>query len=163
MGMKRNSLFLLAAPGAILVASACAHPVIPNTAIADKAENREVIAVLEQYRSAVEKRDAGKLSALSSFRYFDDMGTMGGSDDMDYNGLEQGLARVHEEVLDARYNISYRRITFAGDRVWVEVLYSGWFKVKAGEDGKPVWKRRLQSHRIALARENGRYRIVSGI
>jgi hypothetical protein len=162
--MKRIFFYRFAlVPGLVLAASACAHPVIANTAIPDSPENREVIAVLEQYRTAVEKRDTGKLYSLSSVNYFDDMGTVSGSDDMDHEELKPGLARLREEVLDARYNISYRRITFSGDRAWVDVLYSGWFKVRAGEDGKAVWKRRLQQHRLALAREDGRYRIVSGI
>ncbi len=162
--MKRFPRFRVAvALAASLLTGACAHSVIPNTAVPDNPENREVIAFLERYRKAVERRDAAQLITLCSEHYFDDMGTVSGDDDMDREGLGPALLRLREEVLDARYSISYRGITVAGDRAWAEVLYSGWFKMKPAEGEKPVWRRRLQSHRIALVRKDGHYKIVSGI
>jgi hypothetical protein len=158
------TLSIIAAPILGLLLGACAHPpVIPNTRIPDNPENREVIAFLEQYRTAVERRDMGRLTAMASESYFDDMGTVIGTDDIDYDDLKTGLVRLREEVLAARYDVSYRRITRRGNRLWVDFLYTGWFKVLSAADGEPAWKRRLRPHRLALAREEGRYRILSGI
>jgi len=86
--------------------------------------------------------------------------TLGG--DVDYDSLKTGLGRLRNEVIDARYQISYRGLTYmTNDRVLVDLLYTGWFKVET-PDG-PQWRRRLEPHRIVLAREDSKYRIVSGM
>jgi hypothetical protein len=45
--------------------------------------------------------------------------------------------------------------------VLVDVLYTGWFRINGNEG--PEWKRRLEPHRMVLAREDGSYRITSGM
>jgi hypothetical protein len=90
------------------------------------------------------------------------MGTPGGEDDVDYDALKAGLGRLRTDVLAARYQISYRGLTYLDDqRMLVDLLYTGWFKVNT-PDG-PQWKRRLEPHRIVVAREDGNLRIVSGM
>lgn len=139
----------------------CAATMIPNTHVEDTAENREVLDFLEEYRLAVEARDVGKLIRMASQNYFDDMGTPAGSDDVDYDGLREGLAALPEEVLAARYQISYRDVTYLEDRVLVDVRYTAWFRVNTPEG--PQWERRLEPHRLVIAREEGEYRVVSGM
>jgi hypothetical protein len=142
--------------------SACEPTLIPNTRIEDTGDNREVVEFIEKYRLAIETRNTNALLALASENYFDDMGTPAGNDDIDYDGLKEGLGRLREEVLGARYQISYRAVTFDTEsRVLVDMLYTGWFRINSS-DG-PVWKRRLEPHRIVLAREDGQLRIVSGM
>ena len=142
--------------------SACEPALIPNTRIEDIGDNREVVEFVEKYRLAIESRNANALLALASPNYFDDMGTPAGNDDIDYDGLKQGLGRLREEILGARYQISYRAVTFDTEsRVLVDMLYTGWFRINTSEG--PVWKRRLEPHRIVLAREDGHLRIVSGM
>lgn len=139
----------------------CATTTIPNTRVEDTAENRDVLDFLEQYRLAVEARDVGKLLRLASQSYFDDMGTPTGTDDIDYEGLREGLTSIPEEVLAARYQISYRDVTYLDDRILVDVRYTAWFRVNTAEG--PQWERRLEPHRLVLAREEGAFRIVSGM
>lgn len=139
----------------------CGHQVIPNTHVEDTKENREILDFCEVYREAVEKRDVTKLLSLASKDYFDDMGTPSGDDDIDYEGLSRGLKRVREEVLAARYQISYRAITRTQDRVLVDLLYTGWFRVET-TDG-PRWRRRLQPHRLVLTRDEDSYLVLSGM
>lgn len=141
---------------------ACEPTMIPNTRVEDTRENREVVDFVEKYRLALEARNGGALLALASQNYFDDMGTPSGNDDIDYDGLKDALGRLREEVLGTRYQISYRAVTYDVDqKVLVDMLYTGWFRITASEG--PVWKRRLEPHRIVLAREDGRYRILSGM
>ena len=154
-----RAVFLLVGLGAL---SACEPTLIPNTRIEDTGENREVVEFIERYRLAIESRNTNALLALASRDYFDDMGTPSGLDDIDYDGLKEALGRLREEVLGARYQISYRAVTFdTASRVLVDMLYTGWFRINTS-DG-PVWKRRLEPHRIVLAREDGNLRIVSGM
>jgi len=147
---------------ALLALAACEPTMIPNTRVADTGANREVVEFVEKYRAAIENRNTAALLALASRNYFDDMGTPAGDDDIDYDGLRAGLERLREEVLGTRYQISYRSVTFDTEqRVLVDMLYTGWFRVNSN-DG-PTWKRRLEPHRIVLAREDGQYRILSGM
>jgi hypothetical protein len=141
---------------------ACEPTLIPNTRVADTGDNREVVEFIERYRQAVESRNVQALLAMASANYFDDMGTPAGDDDIDFDGLQVGLTRLREEVIGARYQISYRAVTYVPDqRVLVDLLYTGWFRVNTA-DG-PQWKRRLEPHRIVLAREDRGYRIMSGM
>lgn len=155
--MSKFPIFVLLA----LTCVGCGHKTIPNTHVEDTRANREVLEFVEKYRHAVQKRDSAKLLSLASKDYFDDMGTPGGDDDIDYEGLVAGLIRVREEVLAARYQISYRAITRTHDRVLVDILYTGWFRIETA-DG-PRWRRRLEPHRIVLAHQDGDYKIMSGM
>lgn len=146
----------------VVAGTACAGQKIPNTHVDDNAENREILDFVEKYRKAVEARDAAELVRMASVDYFDDMGTPSGEDDVDFETLKAGLARLREEVIAARYQISYRGLTQAPNkRVLVDLLYTGWFKVDT-PDG-PQWRRRLEPHRIVLTREGDDYKIVSGM
>jgi hypothetical protein len=145
----------------LLFGAGCAHKNIPNTYVPDTRENREVLEFVEQYRKAVESQNTAALLALASERYFDDSGTPQGEDDIDYKALKQGLQRILKEVQEARYQISYRGVNYSGNHALVDVLYTGWFKVNTS-DG-PQWRRKLQPHRLVLAEENGRYKILSGM
>jgi hypothetical protein len=159
----RNSLLIvLVAPLIAVGVIGCDHKTIPNTRIQDTEENREVVDFVEQYRHAVEDRDVAGLLRMASQFYYDDMGTPGGEDDVDYDTLKAGLGRLRTDVIAARYQISYRGLTYLDDqRMLVDLLYTGWFKVNTPEG--PQWKRRLEPHRIVVAREDGNLRIVSGM
>jgi hypothetical protein len=140
----------------------CEPTLIPNTRVEDNSQNREVLDFIERYRRAIEARNVAGLLALASENYFDDMGTPAGKDDIDYDGLKAALQRMHEEVLGTRYQISYRAVTYDSEhRVLVDMLYTGWFRINTAEG--PEWKRRLEPHRIVMAREDGQFRILSGM
>lgn len=151
-------LLLALALGAL--AAGCGPEVIPNTDVPDNAENREVIEFVEEYRHAVERRDVGGILALVSPRFFDDNGTIPNDDDRDFDMLREQLARF-EELLDIRYEMRYRRVTFRPDRVLVDYTYTASFKVATPQGDR--WETRLRDNRIELAREDGELRIVSGI
>ena len=157
-----SSLLLPALALSAVLAGACEPDLIPNTRVEDTAANREVLAFVEKYREAVEQRNVPLLMSLASPNYFDDMGTPAGEDDIDYDGLKAGLTRIHEEVLGARYQISYRAVTYAADqRILVDVLYTGWFRVTT--TAGPQWKRHLEPHRLVIALEDKSFKVISGM
>ena len=160
----RSSSVLLVLVAMLLgcVAIGCSRDVIPNTDVDDTAENREVVSFIERYRHALEERDVVSLLTMVSARYYDDNGTPIGTDDIDVEGLRAKLAAFHERVLAVRYEIRYRRVTFANrERVLVDYTYTGSFRVSTSEGER--WSRRLADNRIVLGRENGEYRILSGL
>lgn len=147
---------------ALLSGVGCGHGTIPNTDVEDTTQNREVLEFVEQYREAVEERDVSSLMALASHSYYDDNGTPGGDDDLDYEGLQEKLQAWSENVLDVRYEIRYRRVTFARDRVLVDFTYTGSFRVDTPEGER--WARRLADNRLVLESvDEGEYRIISGM
>jgi hypothetical protein len=62
----------LHAPLLALCISACATGRIPNTDLADTADNRSVVNFCERYRRAVEAKDARTLLTLASPDYYED-------------------------------------------------------------------------------------------
>jgi hypothetical protein len=163
--MTRTTLHLLlglTSALALPLAPGCGGQLIPNTDVADTDDNREVIEFCEVYRHAVEERDTSHLIGLVSERYYDDNGTPSADDDMDLDGLREALSRWSGEVIDVRYEIRYRRVTFRDDRVLVDYTYTGSFKVRAvGDDER--WERRLRDNRLEIVREDGDLRILSGL
>jgi len=153
-----TALLLLLLP---LAGVGCARDVIPNTDVEDTSENREVIQFVERYRMAMEERNAGAMMSLASQSYFDDNGTPSGRDDVDYEGLQTQLSIFTAQVLDVRYEIRYRRVTYERERVFVDFLYTGSFRVTTPEGER--WSRRVSDNRLVLAREDGEFRILSGL
>ena len=146
--------------GAGLLAG-CGGGVIANTHVEDTEENREIVDFVERYRHAVENRDSIALLAMASERYLDDLGTPAGDDDVDYARLKQELPIFKQEVSAARYQISYRAVQQVQDHFLVDVLYTGWFRVETPTG--PSWKRRLQPHRLVVAREDDTLKLMSGM
>ncbi len=139
----------------------CGAQLIPNTDVPDTSDNREAVEFVEEYRHAVESRNPATILRLVSRDYYDDNGTPAGDDDVDYEMLQARLARFANDLLQIRYEIRYRRVTIYPDRIFVDVTYTGSFKVRTA-DGEH-WERRLADNRLELVRENGRLRIVSGL
>lgn len=150
-------VLLVAAP----LVPGCAETLIPNTDVPDTAENREIVDFIEGYRHAVEERNPAAIMRLVSERYFDDNGTPGADDDIDYEGLRDRFQRWEGDVIDIRYEMRYRRITFEPDRVYVDFTYTGSFKVRDVEGER--WSRRLADNRIEIVREDDEFRIISGL
>lgn len=157
--MLRSLAWPTAAAG-LLVVAGCTTGNIPNTDVPDNTENREVVDFVERYRHAVERRRVGEILALVSERFYDDNGTISSNDDRDYDRLRQDLARF-EQLLDVRYEMRYRRVTFRADRVLVDYTYTASFKIATPSGDR--WETRLRDNRIELVRESGEFRIISGI
>ena len=139
----------------------CGGQLIPNTDVPDTVENREAVEFVEEYRHAVESHNPASILRLVSHDYFDDNGTPASEDDVDYEALQGRLGRWTSDVLDVRYEMRYRRVTVYPERIFVDVTYTGSFKVRTVEGDR--WERRLADNRLELVRENGELRIVSGL
>ena len=153
---------------ALALAAGCATT-IPNTTVEDTADNRSVVAFMEQYRKAMEERNVRRLLELASPHYLDDNGTPGGADDVDYETLRENLTLWAQRVDDVRYDISYRRISYApNDRIYVEIRYGGSFHIQRPATDDEQWSRRLANHRLVLQKlrdpqGEDEYRILSGM
>ncbi len=150
---------------ALWVLSGCAST-IPNTEVEDTDENRQVVAFMEEYRHALEAVDVGRLLSLAAPDYYDDNGTPGGDDDIDYEALSARLADWEGRVTQVRYEIKYLRVGYQehSGLVVVEFRYTGRFRTE-GSDADSRWSRRVGDQRMELVLDpdSGQYRILSGM
>ncbi len=137
---------------------------IPNTSVPDNADNREVIAFMEDYRHSLEDRDVSALLEMASPRYLDMSGTPNGADDVDFDTLSETLGALFERVQDVRFEIRYRNVVFREDDVLVEFRYTASWLI-ADHRGENQWRHKVEDKRMVLEwdSENARYRILSGM
>lgn len=154
-------LLLTLGGGLTLSTTGCAtmRP-IPGTKIPDTAENREILDRVEEYRVAMEHRDASKLLTLAHPNYYEDSGTPTGSDDYGYPGLKRVLEARLGALRWLRYLIRFRDIHVEGSHAWVDIRYDISFQLLTEMGEK--WERRQNEKRMELVKENNRWLFVSG-
>jgi hypothetical protein len=142
-------------------AAGCAARRIPGTEIPDNSDTRAIVAIIDSYRRAAERRDSGAVLALVSQKYFDDAGTPDPSDDIDYQQLQKRISGDFKSLAALRLDIGVKSITVDGNEAAAYVYYDEHYRIttKAGE----VAKKASDTHRMRFARENGVWRFVSGL
>ncbi|HMY59661.1 MAG TPA: hypothetical protein PKI49_12830 [Pseudomonadota bacterium] len=133
---------------------------IPGTKIADTPLHRELLQRVEEYRIAMEQRDAGKLLSMAHPNYYEDSGTPSAQDDYAYAGLKRVLETRLSSVRWMRYLIRYRDIRVTGDRATVDLRYDLSFQLMT-EIGEK-WERRQNDKRLELVHEGDRWLFTSG-
>lgn len=162
-----NLLFRSAVLAAALASGCAAVPVIPGTHVADSRVNRAVLETCEQYRHALEDRDADTLLALASKDYFEDSGTPKAEDDYGYEGLRQVITTRLAALKSVRYNIDYRGMKQSterlakGTRVAVDVRYDASYQI-ATELGDR-WERKQNEKRMELEFDGQKWLFVAGM
>lgn len=144
-----------------LLALACAPSLIPGTKIQNTPDTRAIVAVIDAYRQAAEKRDAAAVLALVSPKYFDDAGTPDPGDDIDYQQLEKRLTADYQKVTALRLDMGVRRIDVQDDHAAAYVFYDEHFRIQT-KNGE-VAKAASDTHRMQFAREDGQWKFVSGL
>jgi hypothetical protein len=167
----RALALVLACGFALPTVSACKkEPTIPGTEIPDTPENRDILAVLERYRTAFVRRDATGVLATAHPTYYDTAGTDDPGDDVEYAELGP-LLRVRMAQLEAvRFTIDYLEVHVSKDRASVRVWIDASFRLQplvdesSGDvrvDGKHT---RKQDHAMfELVRDGRAWRITRGI
>lgn len=164
------SLILLAALAAGCAAKA---QTISGTKIPDNSANRAIIDVVEEYRKAVEAREAATLLLLASPNYWEDGGTPTGSDDYGYEGLQAVLKQRFQQVKDIRYSLRYvnveRRCKAGGDpdtnegcRAYVDVLVDASFTLidAKGQEKRPDMR---DQNQLVLEWSGDKWLFLSGM
>ena len=146
---------------AVLIVAACAAHRIEGTDIADNEENRAIIALVQGYADALQRRDAAALLALASPDYFDNGGTADPADDLDFARLEQTLPADLAKLESLRVQVQVRGIRVEGDTALVELWTDGWYRIQTPQGVVP--RRDQDLHRMKLARRDGAWRVVSGM
>jgi len=146
-----------------LAASACGTTYIANTEIPDNKDNRAVWDRVMEYRKAVETRDAEKLMAMVSRKYYENNETTDDpTDDYGYDELKDlVMADFRDNVLEVQYRILMRRIEIDGDRASAD--YEFYYSFKYVEGGVTGWKPKNDFNRLEFVKEDGVWNIAGGL
>src|ERR1041384_7472337 len=163
MHMKR--LLLIAA-----IASGCAHQVnyVPGTRVPYSSMNKSALDACEEYRLAVERRDADALMLMVHKQYWEDSGTPTGADDYGVEGLRNVLLTRLQKASAIRYSMRYVavhqqcRALQPGCRAAVDVLIDASFTI-ANPLGRPVRPDKRDQNQLILEWDGHRWLFLSGM
>lgn len=152
------------------LAAGCAAraPMIPGTRIPQSPANKAVLEAVEAYRTAVERGDADALLLMAHKDYWEDGGTVSGSDDYGYDGLAAMLKDRLPKASEVRYSMRYVAIRQtcaelkAGCRAFVDVLIDGSFTVNDAM-GKPRRPDKRDQNQLVLEWSGDRWLFLSGM
>lgn len=148
----------LALVGSLVALAACSPRLIPNTKIQDTPDNRAIIDIVRQYKTAYEMKDATTIASLASPRYLDPR------ESISHATLATELAKDFEKVKQLQLDITLRRIEVQksdakGERAEVDYFYSTSFLLASTDS---VWKTETDEKRMILERLDGQWRVLSG-
>ena len=143
------------------LALACSGRRIPGTDIKDNADTRAIVAVIDQYRAAAERRDAAAVMALVSRKYFDDAGTPDPADDIDYDQLAKRLGTDFAKIAALKLDIGVKGVDVDDDRASAYVYYDEHYRIATGSG--EVARQASDAHRMQFVRESGAWKFASGL
>jgi predicted ATP-dependent Lon-type protease len=146
---------------AALVA-ACSKTYIPNTDVEDTSQNRDVVVFCEKYRHAMEDKDVAQILKMMSPGYFEDGGNTKNEDDADFDKIREFLTGDFLRTGSIRYEIRYRRVTFAeNNHIFVDYTYAAAWKLPGVKQEE--WHHKVADNRLDLVREGESFKIVGGM
>ncbi len=146
---------------------------IPGTKVKDNQVNRDIIEFIENYRLAVERRDAAALLMMASKQYFEDGGTTDGKDDYGYDALRKVLTGRFQHGKDVRYSMRYMKVNRRcprtkkhqgneGCRAYIDVLIDASYTINDANN-RPVRRDKRDQNQLVLQWEGDRWKILSGM
>jgi hypothetical protein len=145
-------------------------PTIPGTEIPDTDENRDILRVLERYRTSFVRRDAAGVLSTAHPSYYDPAGTDDPTDDIEYSELGPILRERLAQLEAIRFTIDYLEVNVVEDRASVKVWIDASFQLRSIADPESGIVRvegkhtRKQDHAMfELVRDQGAWRITKGL
>lgn len=145
-------------------------PTIAGTEIPDTEENREILRVLERYRTAFVRRDAAGVLATAHPTYYDTAGTDDPADDIQYGDLGPMLRERMAQVDSIRFTVDYLEVNVVDDRAVVKAWIDASFRLAAivdpdsGDTRVESQHTRKQDHAMfELVRDGNTWRITRGM
>ncbi len=167
----RSSLLCLLFLGLAMPVAGCKDtPTIPGTEIPDTEDNRDILRVLERYRTSFVRRDAAGVLSTAHPTYYDEGGTDDPTDDIEYSELGPILRERLAQLEAIRFTIDYLEVSVVQDRASVKVWIDASFQLRdigdpeSGEVRVEGRHTRKQDHAMfELVREQGAWRITKGL
>ena len=147
----------------LLPLAACGPKLFPGTDIEDTEENKAILDVVEGYRRAVEGRNVEGILRLTSPRYFDDGGTPEGNDDVDHAGLQAKVSDWATKTRAARLEVQVKRIFIEKEGAARVRYFYDLNHQFMGADAVGVWKHDADLKEMLFKKEDGAWKITSGL
>lgn len=144
-----------------IVSASCAHGTIPGTQIDDTEENREILALVDEYRRAVENLDADAILALVSPRFFENNGNTDSSDDYDFDGLRANLHSDFERTRSIQLVVRVDAVEVDEDSAFAEFYYQ--IRAHNNYPAGPRWETGSDRARLRFERVDDRWLIIAGL
>jgi len=134
-----------------------------EAAIEDTPENREILSTINEYRQAMEARDAGRIKKLVSTAYYENASsTDDASDDYGNERIDELLtAYLQDSVQEVRYDMQIMEIKREANVAHVDYVYYWSFRYR--QDGRDHWSSDRDVNRLTLVEEQGSWKIASGL
>ncbi|NOK19225.1 nuclear transport factor 2 family protein [Corallococcus carmarthensis] len=146
---------------AVFLLAACAPKRIPGTELEDTGETRDILAVMERYRAALEARDAKAIQALVSPKFRDDGGTEDTADDLTAANLGPHLQALFQKLQNPKVDFNVRRVEFREDDVALAIYYWNASWRMPGLNARPQQDSELEQ--MVFQKVDGEWKILSGI
>jgi hypothetical protein len=104
----KASVFLTIIIG--ITMSGCSKRTLPSTNVAPTRENKKIVAFLEQYKNALEKRSVEAILELVAKDFSDNMGSEDPKLQLDYLGLKERLETALPRIQDLRIGMFVQHI-----------------------------------------------------
>ena len=158
----KRCVALVALACVALMSAACAPTYVRDTKIPFSAEKQQIADLIERYRAALERRDADAIREMVSEGYYENASTTDDpSDDYDTRGLTQVLTKLKRQVKAVKYSIKINNIEVIENTAAVDVEYVGQYSFTSDERDR--WATYADKNRLTLRREEGSWKIVSGL
>ncbi len=145
---------------ALLVA--CGARRIPGTDLEDNEDTRAILQVMEQYRAAVEARDAPGVLRLVSESFKDDGGTAHPEDRMDYADLQKKLPVQLAKLDEVKLDLNVRKIEIQSANNTASAVYTYNLSFRMPRlNNKPQSESEIK--KMWFKRDKGGWKIASGI
>jgi hypothetical protein len=146
-----------------LVAFGCGPKLIPGLGIelADTPDHRALLKVLDDFAQAYEKKDIDGLVGLASKSFFETSGSTETGDDYGYDGLRTHFTEHFKMVEKVKLEMQLKDIQISENEATVDYRYVTRYLMKLPAGDK--WKLTDDLNRMKLAREEGQWKILSGM
>jgi len=149
-------------PVLVLGCVACGPSYIPGTQIEDTPNNKQVLTLLQEYKSGMENRNTGAIIKLCSTRYFEDNGNADPNDDYGYGDLrDRVLPDTFKRLSEVQLEVEVREIRVDKDRANADVRFS--YRAKMALPAGDKWNVDTQLNRLQMTREGKEWKIISGL
>ena len=145
--------------------AACSHAMIANTPIPDTGENRQVLDVLAKYKLAVEAKDLDAVLQLVSADYMDVTVPGRAVDPQDFAGIKAALSKEFERTKSLHLEVHPRNVRVEGNEANVDYFYVVRFDpiMPNANNTDSKWHSEPDDGRLRLRKQNGQWKIVSGL
>ena len=147
-------------PALLLAAIGCSTP-IKGHKVADNKLNREVVAVMNAYRGAMEARDADRVLGLVADDYFEDLGNTDNSDDYGRKALAKKLTDRFAKTSALHMKLELIEVKAMNELVAARMRFDVRYRFDLPSGSR--WERHSDTNEIILVRAGGALKIKSGL